>query len=60
MVSNINEQDVLEIASALNITLTKEQVNKVTHMYQHEEECDTTGTWDLIVENCIYQVINAN
>lgn len=60
MVSNIDEQDVLEIANALNIILTKEQVNKVTHMYLHEEECDPTATWNLIVENCIYQVINGN
>ncbi len=58
MVSNIDRVDVIAVAGELSITLTEEQINKVLHMYPHEEECDTTGTWDRIVENCIYNVIN--
>jgi uncharacterized protein YpuA (DUF1002 family) len=58
MVSNIDEQDVLAVAKNINLNLTDKQVNDVLHLYQHEEECDPTGNWDLIVENCIYQVIN--
>jgi len=58
MVSNISETDVLVVANSIKKKLTIEQVNKVILMYPHEEECDPTGTWDLIVENCIYQVIN--
>ena len=58
MVSNVDNEDVLSVASELNISLTDEQVNKIVLMYPHEEECDPTGTWNLIVENCIYQVIN--
>ena len=60
MVSNVDNEDVLSVASELNINLTDEQVNKIVLMYPHEEECDPTGTWNLIVENCIYQVINGN
>lgn len=60
MVSNIDTEDVLDVAQRINKELTPEQVNKVMHLFQYEEECDTTGTWDLIVENCIYQVINEN
>lgn len=60
MVSTIDKEDVLNIAQSINKELTEEQVNKVLHLYQHEEECDTTSTWDLIVENCIYQVLNEN
>lgn len=58
MVSNVDNEDVLSVASELNISLTDEQVNKIVLMYPHEEECDPTGTWNLIVEHCIHQVIN--
>lgn len=57
MVSNIDREDVLYIAEGLKINLTEEQVSQVMHLYPHEEECDPTGTWELIVENCIYQVV---
>lgn len=58
MVSTITETDVQVVANSLKIKLSEEQVNKVMLMYPHEEESDPTGTWNLIVENCIYQVIN--
>lgn len=58
MVSNIDREDVIMLATRMSLTLNEEQVNKVLHMYPHEEECDPSGTWDLIVENCIHQVIN--
>lgn len=58
MVSNIDREDVIMVATRLSLPLTEEQINKILHAYPHEEECDTTGTWDLIIENCIYQVIN--
>ena len=58
MVSNIDREDVIMLATRMSLTLTEEQVNKVLHVYPHEEECDPLGTWELIVENCIHQVIN--
>ena len=58
MVSTITETDIQVVANSLKIKLSEEQVNKVMLMYPHEEESDPTGTWNLIVENCIYQVIN--
>jgi hypothetical protein len=59
MVSNISREDVLIVGHSINKRLTEEQVNKVLHMYPHEEECDPTGTWNLIVEHCIHQVLNS-
>ena len=58
MISNIDKEDVIYVADGLNVSLTEEQISKVMHLYPHEEECDPSGTWDLIVENCIHQVIN--
>jgi hypothetical protein len=57
MVSNIDRDDILYVAEELKIFLTEEQVSQVMHLYPHEEECDPTSTWELIVENCIYQVV---
>ncbi len=57
MVSNIEKQDVLNVAEDLFITLTEDQVNQVLNMYSHEEECDPTSSWVEIVENCIYQIV---
>lgn len=57
MVSNISETDVVVVANSIKKKLTTEQVNKVILMYPHEEECDSTGTWNLIVEHCIHQVL---
>jgi hypothetical protein len=57
MVSNIDRKDVIRVAESLMIPLTEDQINEVLHMYPHEEECDPSGTWDLIVENCIYQIV---
>lgn len=58
MVSNIGRTDVLVVANSINKKLTEEQINKVILMYPHEEECDPTGTWNLIVEHCIYSILD--
>ena len=57
MVSNIGKTDVLVVANSINKQLSEEQVNKVILMYADEEESDSSATWNLIVENCIYQVL---
>jgi hypothetical protein len=57
MVSNIDREDVIRVAESLMIPLTEDQINEVLHMYPHEEECDPSSTWDLIVENCVYQIV---
>jgi len=58
MVSNIGRTDVLVVANSINKKLTEDQVNKILLMYPHEEECDPTGTLNLIVEHCIYSVLD--
>ena len=59
MVSNISKDDVILVSYSIKKSLTDEQVNQVLAMYPHEEECDPTGTWNLIVEHCIHQVLNS-
>ena len=57
MVSNISEIDVVVVANSIKKSLTTEQVNQVLAMYADEEESDPSATWNLIIENCIYQVL---
>jgi hypothetical protein len=57
MVCNISETDVIVVANSIKKSLTTEQVNQVLAMYADEEESDPSATWNLIVENCIYHVL---
>jgi len=52
----IEREDVLQVANSLNIELTKEQINEVIMQYPSEAENDPSATWDLIVENIIYNI----
>lgn len=53
----ITKNDVINVAKTISVTLTENQINQVLNMYNDEENNDPTGTWNLIVENCIYQII---
>lgn len=57
MVSTIRKDDVILVSHSIKKSLTPEQVNQVLAMYADEEESDPSATWNLIVENCIYQVL---
>lgn len=58
MVCNISKEDVIAVAEGIMIPLTEAQINQVLDLYNFEEECDPTASWDLIVEHCIHQVID--
>lgn len=58
MISNINKDNVILVSEKIMIPLTQEQINKILHMYTHEEECDPNCSWEILVERCIYQIIN--
>ena len=50
--------DVKFIADRLSITLTEKQIDEVLEMYPFEQEQDRGATWDLVIEQCIYNVLN--
>lgn len=56
--NTINEEDVIQVANSIHKTLTPEQIQEVIKMYPYDQEQDPTGNWHLVVENCIYQVID--
>jgi len=57
MVSNIDREDIIKVASEMNIPLDDSQVNRVLHLYQHEEECSVDCDWEFIVNDCILQIV---
>ena len=56
MTKEITAQDVAQVAIDLKMDITIGQVNQVLEMYDDEANNDETATWDLIVENCLYNL----
>jgi len=54
----ITRLDIIDVANRLGFELTEAEIDEVQSIYPAEEDNDPTATWDLIVENCIYTVIN--
>lgn len=57
---NIDIQDVLSVAENLGLSMLPFDINRVLKMYPSEQRNDPTATWDLVVENCIYQILNGD
>lgn len=54
--TKISIADIKSISNILKMTLTPLEIDKILSIYEEEEKNDPTATWDLIVENCIYNV----
>jgi len=54
----ITKEDVYKVANDLSIGITNKQVKQVLELYPIEAEEDKTATWDLIIENLIYNLKN--
>lgn len=52
--NQITKEDVLEVANQLGFEPTEEQIQEVIDMYPSEQEADPSGTWNLVVEQCLY------
>lgn len=50
--------DIRDVANDLNITLIEGMVEFVQQNFNAEVSNDPTATWDLIVENLLYQYVN--
>jgi hypothetical protein len=58
MTTEITPIDVVNVADSLKKDITIKQVRQVLEMYNAEADNDPTATWELIVENCIYNLDN--
>jgi len=50
----ISIEDVYRVANDLAIGITDSQVETVLELFDEEANNDPTATWDLVVENIIY------
>lgn len=55
--ARIVEEDVLAVAESLGITLTETEVEWTLDCYEDAQRQDPTGTWDLVIEDLIYQAV---
>lgn len=51
--TKISREDVLQVANQLGYKPTEAQINEVLEMYPSEQESDPSGTWNLVVEQCL-------
>jgi hypothetical protein len=58
MTTEITPIDVVNVADSLKKDITIKQIRQVLEMYNAEANNDPTATWELIVENCIYNLDN--
>jgi hypothetical protein len=58
LTSEITSADVIEVAFNLNLNPTLSQIHEVLRLYDGEAKEDPTATWDLIVENILYNIID--
>ena len=54
----ITRIDVIEVANQIGKSLTESDIDEVLAQYPNEQDNDPTATWNLVVENCIYNVEN--
>jgi len=52
----ISIEDVYRVANDLAIGITDSQVETVLELFDEESDNDPTATWDLVVENIIYNL----
>jgi len=55
--TEICQDDVKQVAEGLGIHLTQRQIDQVRELYDTEAASDPTATWNLIIENIIYNII---
>ncbi len=54
---NVQPEDVMQVATSLKMNPTPTEVQEVISRYPGEQKQDPTGTWNLVVEHILYQVL---
>lgn len=53
-------EDIIEVASSLDIEdLSPQEVDFILECYEDAQDNDPSGTWDLVVEQQIHEVIQS-
>lgn len=54
----ITRQDVLEIANFISLDPTEVEIDEVLSQYPTAQDNDLSATWDLVVEDLLWNVVN--
>ena len=57
LTTDISVEDVVRVAMDLGMNPSIAEINEVLKYYESEVEEDPTATWDLIVENLLYNCV---
>ena len=60
LTTEIDVEDVVKVAMELNLNPTIAEINEVLKYYDSEVENDPTASWELIVENLLYNCVSPN
>jgi hypothetical protein len=53
-------EDVVQVATDLKLNPSIAEIKEVLKYYESEADQDPTATWDLIVENLLYNCVGTN
>jgi hypothetical protein len=56
-VPKVTKEDVINVANSIGITLTEAEINWAILCYEDAQRQDPSGTWNLVVEDLIYQAV---
>ena len=54
----LDSSDVIRVSNSIGVVLNVNEIKQVIEDHSNECENDPTGTWDLVVENQIYTLVN--
>jgi hypothetical protein len=53
----VTKEDIVNVANSIGITLTEAEINWALLCYEDAQRQDPSGTWNLVVEDLIYQAV---
>ena len=60
VIPTISVEDVIEVAMSLKLNPSISEINEVLELFPSECEDDPTATWNLVVENLLYNCVAPN
>ena len=57
MNNNITKEDVYTVAKSVHMQIDDSVAKEVISRYEEESKNDPTATWELIIENILYNIL---
>jgi hypothetical protein len=53
----VTKEDIVDVANSIGITLTEKELDWALLCYEDAQRQDPSGTWNLVVEDLVYQAV---